>query len=232
MPFKPSSGVRRQACAVLRRLHNMALRSCWRMGHGCLRSTGSAIWNGASGKCYKKNKKTTKQRARTHTASPDTVHFYDVILIYMSNLSCEKCGKPGRHVVAENRLCWKCHERLAIERCATCGEKMIGVMEAILCDNCHCHGVVYSCEGCGRGIMYEPRGAAIGPGGQCYRCYIRDRLSWVSEADREAIRRFASKHHLGLAVDEARRLLGWSMPEAIFAVLILRSTEPIRSISE
>ncbi len=149
----------------------------------------------------------------------------------MSKLSCEKCGKPGRHVVAHNRLCFKCHERLAIERCATCGEKMIGVMEAILCDNCHCHGVVYSCEGCGRGIMYDPRGAAIGPGGQCYRCYIRDRLSWVSDADRDAIRRFASGN-LDRAFDEARRLLGWSLPEATTAVLILRHEGPKRSISE
>ncbi len=158
------------------------------------------------------------------------MHVNEIIMAHMSELSCEKCGKPGRQVVAHNTLCVNCHERLAIERCATCGEKMTGVMEAILCDNCH--KPVFSCQGCGRGIMYEPRGAAIGPGGHCYDCHIRDRLSWVSEANREAIRRFASKHRLALAFDEARRLLGWSMPEAISAVLILRSGEAKRSMPE
>ena len=99
---------------------------------------------------------------------------------------------------------------------------MIGVFEAILCDNCN--GLVYSCQGCGRDLAYAPRlGAAIGPWGNCYDYYIRDRLSWLSEADREAIRRLAPKHGALRAADEAMRLLsGWPSPEAIAAVLILR----------
>src|SRR5262249_16573659 len=123
-----------------------------------------------------------------------------------------------------------CFERLAIERCATCGEKMFGVFEAILCDDCN--EPVWYCQGCSLGIMYQPHwGAMIGPGGQCYHCYMRDRLSWVSEADREAIRRFESEHGMSLAFDEARRLLGWSLPEAISAVLILRRGEPKKPVS-
>jgi hypothetical protein len=65
----------------------------------------------------------------------------------------------------------------------------------------------------------------------CY-CYIRDRLSWVSEADREAIRRFASKHGTLRAADEAMRLLGWSSPEAIAAAMILRGEEPKGAMSD
>ena len=108
---------------------------------------------------------------------------------------------------------------------------MIGVFEAILCDNCN--GLVYSCQGCGRDIAYAPRsGAAIGPWGHCYDCYIRDRLSWVSEANREAIRRFASKHGILRASDEARRLLGWSIPEATMAAMILHREEPKRAMSD
>jgi hypothetical protein len=113
----------------------------------------------------------------------------------MAELRCEMCGKPGQDIGLGARLCLACQDCYAVERCPGCGER----------------------------VMYhrELRGT-IGPGGVCFECHMRDRLSRGSEDDLEVIRAEAQLRGPVAGVREMRRLLGWSIPEAVSAIEILR----------
>ncbi len=68
------------------------------------------------------------------------------------------------------------------------------------------------------GLHSDEAPAAVGI---CSFCHMRERLTGIPDADREAIRLAASRGTL-VGIKEVRRRLGWSIREAIDAVELLR----------
>jgi hypothetical protein len=111
-------------------------------------------------------------------------------------LPCEIYGRPAEPTPLGSWICPDCRSRYRQFRCIQCGERVARL---------------------GDPFTDWPEFAA----GICSDCRIRERVAALSAEDREVIR-FAVSRGTVSAVKEMRGWLGWSIPEAVTAVELMR----------
>ena len=114
----------------------------------------------------------------------------------MAEPSCEMCGKPAVPTALGTLFCSGCAQRYCEFLCRRCGQRVVHHREF---------------------LNQSPWFASQ----VCSMCELQERLAAIPEADREAIRAATGRGTLA-GVKAARERLGWSIPDAVSAVELLR----------